>query len=304
MSHRVPFRRGGVLVAIGVGVLAVVAAIVVSKTWSVSAQAGTFNISKSANATVVQPGDEITYSIIFTNTGGVATTAVMTDIIPYGVTYVTGSATASTGTPVYNLSPARINWSGTVNPGQQIVVTFRVLVVEPGTLGPFPLVNQAQVNGVWSIPVTVYSVRAPILSISKTASAVNVQPGDVVTYTIVFTNSGTLGSMPTMQDVIPFGVTYVTGSATASRGTAVYNTGPARVNWTDTLNPGDVVTVTFAVQVVEPSTAGPLPIPNQACIDGVCSTVTIYSSRAGAFTYLPVVMRNYEARPPWPWIRP
>jgi uncharacterized repeat protein (TIGR01451 family) len=183
-----------------------------------------------------------------------------------------------------------------------------VLVVEPGTLGPLPIVNQAELcygaTCIWSNPVTIYSISIPIV---KAADVTNTRPGDQVTYTLTFTNTGTASPLVTVSDVIPFGVTYVGGSATT--GTYSFSPGPpAQVNWSGTMSPGQTVVITFQVLVVEPSTLGPFPISNRAqlCFGGNCvwsNTVIVYSSRI-EMVYLPLIMRNYEHRPPWPWIQP
>ena len=158
MTHRGTLLcRWPLFATLGVGLLMVLAAFVIAKTPPISAQ-GPITISKAASASLVRPGDTVTYRVTFTNTGALATTATMTDVIPFGVNYVLGS---ETGGATYSPgSPARVNWSGTLNPGVPVVVTFRVLVVEPGTLGPFPVTNRAQVcygvTCVWSNTVIIY----------------------------------------------------------------------------------------------------------------------------------------------------
>jgi hypothetical protein len=52
-------------------------------------------------------------------------------------------------------------WSGTMAPGSH-VVTFRVEIQEPETLGPFPIVNQACVNDTWCDSVTISSTRVKV----------------------------------------------------------------------------------------------------------------------------------------------
>lgn len=299
MLDRTALARRSLFTALGFGVLVVLAVIALGRTAPVFAQ-GPFTISKAADVTYANPGDRVTYTITFTNTG-TAGWARMRDVIPFGVNYVTGS---ETGGATY--SSGRVTWEGTVGSGAAVVVTFQVDVVEPGTLGPLPIVNEARIcygvpqTCVLSNPVTIYSISIPIV---KTADVTNTYPGDRVTYTLTFTNTGTASLSVTMVDIIPFGTTYVPGSAT---GGATYASG--RVTWSGPVNSGETVVVTFQVDVVEPSTLGPFPISNEArlCSGGSCvwsNTVIIYSSRARA-VYLPLIMRNYEYRPPWPWIQP
>jgi uncharacterized repeat protein (TIGR01451 family) len=148
------------------------------------------------------------------------------------------------------------------------------------------------------------------VTISKTASPVNVSPNQEVTYSVTFTNSGSIAYNMVMSDIIPFGVTYVPGSLTPLNPSTSFLTGPDRVQWSGSLPAGQTVVVTFRVRVDEPQTLGPLPIWNAACVrfsSGPFTTrrctnmVWIYSSRH--VTYLPIVMRNYDGTPTWPWVR-
>ncbi len=158
MSCRTSGRQW-VLIAVLTG-SALVVLVLLAINWSppASAQGVVLSISKSADPVHVHPGNEMTYTITFTNTGASGFVS-MVDVIPFGVTYVPGSAT---GGAVYMPSPpARVVWSGTMAPGSR-VVTFRVEVEAPGTLGPFPIVNQACVNDTTCDSTTVSSTRVKV----------------------------------------------------------------------------------------------------------------------------------------------
>jgi uncharacterized repeat protein (TIGR01451 family) len=316
MSHRSALFRGWlVLAALGVSTLVILILLAASRTMSVSAQAwDDVTISKSVSDTNVSPGTVVTYTVTFTNSGSVAASATMSDVIPFGTSYVGGSVTG--GASYDPGPPARVVWSSTLSPGQVQVVTFRVLVQEPGTLGPLPIQNHACItygaaphirctNMVW-----IYSrqIAWGDVTVSKSVSDINVSPGTEVTYTVTFTNGGSVAASALMTDLIPFGTTYVGGSAT---GGASYDPGPpVQVVWSGTLSAGQVQVVTFRVLVQQPGTAGPLPIQNHACVTYgalhmTCTNmVWIYSSRPVTLVYLPLVLKNYEYTTPWPWIQP
>ena len=137
------------------------------------------------------------------------------------------------------------------------------------------------------------------LTITKTASEIYVGINQVVTYTITIGNAGVTNVFATMVDVLPFGVTFVPGSAT---GGASYAGG--QMIWSGTVNGNTSRVFTFQVTVVEPETIGPLPILNRACVDDgvqVCDSVTIYSSWHRAF--FPIVVENYAPPPAWPALK-
>ena len=161
MPHRFNLKGGcPALAVLGVGLLAILAAVAMALALSASAQAPDVTIDKTASSYSVIVGDVVTYTINITNTGTASAAVVMTDVMPFGVTYVPGSVT---GGATYNPGPPeRITWSGTMNPGQTVIITFQVLIVEPGTSGPFPIVNEACANdgtGEVCDLITIYSVR-------------------------------------------------------------------------------------------------------------------------------------------------
>ncbi len=79
------------------------------------------------------PGETITYTLVISNRGtnpGAATIANIS--VPTNATYVPGSAQAQGG-GVVNVSGPTIQWSGNVNNGQSVTITFRVVL--PNSIG-------------------------------------------------------------------------------------------------------------------------------------------------------------------------
>ncbi|MGQ9814740.1 MAG: hypothetical protein ACUVR3_06250, partial [Candidatus Roseilinea sp.] len=96
------------------------------------------NSEKFAEPPSVNTGEEITYVIRLENTGNtVATSAVLTDPLPSGTSYVAGSAAANYGTASYNSAAQRLEWSGPVYLTGTTVITWRVKLeagAQPGKL--------------------------------------------------------------------------------------------------------------------------------------------------------------------------
>lgn len=160
---------------------------------SAAAVAGGLGVVKSDGLAAVVAGQTATYSITVTNPlefeslGGVT----VTDALPAGVQFV--SATAG-GT----VTGGVVSWTiPTIGPAADAVVAVTVLVLDSA---PSSIVNTASASAVDpGFPSATLSGSGSDtdavdkLTLTKTASlagAASPQPGDVVTYTFVATNSG------------------------------------------------------------------------------------------------------------------
>jgi uncharacterized repeat protein (TIGR01451 family) len=205
------------------------------------------------------PGDEILYTIYLTNSLTMAQTGVViTDLIPNGLTYVPGSASASQGS-ISGPNPLVVN-VGTLAAGQLVTLTFRA-TVDAGAVGQ-EIENFAQADSDQQEPSveigpvvppgggTVESM-AEALDLAKTTEDLNgapLYPGDEVLYTIYLTNSLSVEQTSVViTDAIPSGTTYVPGSAMSSQGT-ISGPDPLVVH-VGTLAARQVVTFTFRVLV-------------------------------------------------------
>jgi len=104
-----------------------------------------------------------------------------------------------------------------------------------------------------------YSGGAPLVDVSatKTVDDVRKHIGDIVTYTVVLTNNGTVAQTDNpgdeFTDVLPPEVTLV--SAVADSGTATATVGTNTVTWDGSINPlGGTVTITIT------ATVNPVPL--------------------------------------------
>ncbi|MDR2524673.1 MAG: DUF11 domain-containing protein [Oscillospiraceae bacterium] len=188
----------------------------------------------------VMERQRITYKIALKNIGDMkARNVVVTDQIPAGTKLIPGSishgGTESGGVITWNLS----TWSV----GEERTLTFAVEVL-PLAEGEseFVIENRATVKNGVNDPgddtnTVRHIVRKPVLEFFKDAnppSGSRVKAGDIITYTIVVRNKGTLADHNVhIEDLIPEGTTYVKDSLTSTGGgTGGYLTAPNRVVWT------------------------------------------------------------------------
>ncbi len=276
------------------------------------------------NGPPLYEGDQVEYTIGLANTDDVAhTNVVVTDAIPYGTTYLPGSAD-----PAPANAPQPLVWTVKRLPPKEIVFfTFRV-VVDQGMAGQEIGGNVAlaasdqQDEAAHTLPVYpppvspgdppghVYPGR---LSIHKTVADVDGPPlyeGDALAYTITVTNrtTDTTYTNVVVEDALPAGLSYVAGSAAPAQ-----TSGPDPLLWRiPALGPGESRAFTFRVTVDE-GTAGQAVGGNVAAVTsdqdgGPLITPPVAPPEtplprppAGTrYTYLPVVTRHHLSEPPQP----
>jgi len=219
---------------------------------------GSYTVAKSASTSSVLPGDTIDYTVTVTNTGDVAYTANEPASFVDDLSGVLDDADynddASNGASV---SGTDLTWSGPLAVGQTITVTYSVTIDDPDT-GDKTVRNtvRATSGGGGCDPDAECSTTTDVrtFTVAKTSSpAGNVNPGDVVTYTVTVTNTGT-GDF-TAVDPASFSddlskvlddATYnddATGGATVTANT---------LSWSGPLAVGATATVTYSVTVNNP----------------------------------------------------
>ncbi|MDY6876312.1 MAG: DUF5107 domain-containing protein [Chloroflexota bacterium] len=107
---------------------------------------------KSATPDLFHPAQTVAYTIVISNTGNLAATAVLTDVPPAEMVVLTGTLTA-TSAPPPTYAGGQIHWSGTVTPGSEVRVTY---ALSPTAATPFgvPLTNTAEIAGSVLGPIT------------------------------------------------------------------------------------------------------------------------------------------------------
>ncbi|MDA8018227.1 MAG: choice-of-anchor A family protein [Thermoanaerobaculia bacterium] len=213
-------------------------------------------------------GDTLGYRIRIFNDGNVPATSVsLSDPIPLATAIVTDSVATSAGA-VTSEDPVTVA-IGEVDPGEEVIVTFDVAIIDPLPSGVFEVSNQGLVTSAelpdlpTDDPTTSTSADPtitplagePVLEAEKVALLVDdvggdgeVSPGDGLLYQVTLTNAG--GREATaiqFGDPIPDGTTIEPGSVQTSQGT-VLGEDPVLVDL-GTLDAGSEATVSFRVRI-------------------------------------------------------
>ncbi|MCR4406533.1 MAG: hypothetical protein NUW24_06390 [Anaerolineae bacterium] len=241
-------------------------------TTTVHAEPNLTTSSKVVDLSDAVPGQQLWYRITVRNTGNmVAQSAAVSDTLPAQVTYVSGQFPTGGG---YNAAGRYVYWNGDVTPGTDVVIDYYVTVNDPLDDGTV-IANTAEIrDGYAGHPAVVTSPAAqtivhsaPNLGTStKTVNTGTAAPGEVLTYTITLLNTGNMNAHGAqVTDTIPANTSYVAGSLSASSGSASYDGGNNRIQWTGTVTKGLPVIITFRVQTNSPLPNG-TPIDNTAII--------------------------------------
>lgn len=175
-------------------------------------------ISKAVDNASPGPTESITYTIDLTNTGpSTAPGIVLSDDIPTGLTFVSGTLNGSSPTitgstlsfPAITLTP-----SGTA----QATLNFTVDASSTGTITNTASTNDLSASGENNVnnnTATADITVIPLvdLEIDKSVSATAAQAGDNLTYTIDVTNNGPSEAQGvTVTDTLPSGLNFVSGT--------------------------------------------------------------------------------------------
>ena len=188
----------------------------------------------------VSPGDTITYTLVLNNNGtGSMIDVVLTDPLPYTYTdFVENSIRVTTPPAVgaiefsndgvnfgdpqsADIRAFRVIWPE-IEPDRTVTTTFRVRLNSDIPVSVNEISNQAVVDSSQTDPRlsedpddptdpdTDTPVSRPLLSIDKRVSPSTVEPGGLLTYTLVVSNYGNgVAMLMTITDVLPSYVEYV-----------------------------------------------------------------------------------------------
>ncbi|MBK0422202.1 DUF11 domain-containing protein [Leucobacter sp. CSA2] len=238
--------------------------------------------SDPKSGTAVQPNDTITYTLTGKNSGKTVldpvnitddlskvlnNAAIQGDPTVAIVNAADGSPAAATPLPV-NLNGTDLSWSGTLEPGQNVVITYTVKLNEDawGVL----LNNHASSTATppTGPPITPPEVTTehptPKYEFAKTSdpkSGTAVNPGQTITYTLTGTNSGKTDLDPV---VINDDLSKVLNNAELTTAPEATIAGESNVpapevngtdvRWTGSLKPGQEVKITYTVTLNKDAT--------------------------------------------------
>lgn len=240
-----------------------------------------FTFSKTDGVTSTTPGSTLTYALNYSNTGNQnATGVVLTETVPVGATYTTtgsSSWSCANGSPAGTVCTLNV---GNLNAGVAAsTATFAVVVTNPAAAGLASIINNASIadDGANSPSAITASASdtdtlnaVPDLALSKMADTTNAAPGQVITYTLNYANTGTQGATGVViTETVP---THTTFDSAASAPTvwSCANNSAAGTTCTTTIGAlaggGANGVVKFAVKVVAPLPGGATQISNTATI--------------------------------------
>src|SRR6185369_13348461 len=225
-------------------------------------------VTKTDSPDPVIAGNNLTYTINFTNHGPNNTGATVTDATPAGTTFVSASVTSGSGWSttdpgVGNTGNVVFSKASTAN-GETAVFQM-VVKVNSSVAGGSTINNSATAatTGGVTDPVpgnntgtaSTAVIAQADLSITKTDGAASAIPGTPIAYTITVTNNGPSDANgATVSDTFPGTLTGVTYTSVAAGG-ATGNTNAGAGNINDTVNMPSGSSITYTVNATIQSSA-------------------------------------------------
>ncbi|PEW53633.1 hypothetical protein CN448_32820, partial [Bacillus cereus] len=179
--------------------------------------------------------------------------------IPNGTTLVPNSVSVN-GVPLPGADPATGFTLGSIAPGASVIVSFQVTVTSIPV--PNPSVNISTTTFDYTVnpnlppvpgtspsnPVPV-QINSAILEIIKAVDQSTAELGDILTYTLIITNTGNVPALNVqVTDPIPAETTFINGSVTIN-GIPQPSANPNNIIFITSIDPNESVTIQFRVRV-------------------------------------------------------
>ncbi|HDR7795235.1 TPA: DUF11 domain-containing protein [Bacillus luti] len=222
---------------------------------------------KSVDQTFAEVGDTLTYSISLTNDGNVAANnVVLSDAVANGTSFVPNSVTIN-GVTQPSITPANIN-VGSINANTTTTVSFQVLITS--IPNPNPISNSASISYNFIVDPNASPVSANITSTTtftqvndanvisaKTVDKTFATVGNILTYTVTLTNSGSVSAdSPTFIDTNPDGTIFIPNTFLIN-GALQNNADPNVGVPLPSIPAGGFITVSYQVTVTSLPTQNP-----------------------------------------------
>ena len=170
------------------------------------------SIHKTDGRTIVEGGEQLTYTLTYTNAGpGIAYNTIMTDTLPPTALNVVAPPTPGVITPTVDLVNRRVYFQlGTLQPRQVGQTTVSITLAPNTPAGPVPndvviTTRSAETNTANNRSIDIDQVLPADLQIHKTDGRDAVAKGQVLTYTLTYTNAGPgIARDAIMTDTLPF----------------------------------------------------------------------------------------------------
>ncbi len=176
-------------------------------------------VTKASNPTTVVPGNQVTYTLVVTNSGpSDATGVIATDTLPAGVTFVSGSGTGgatvtnNSGIVTANIGNLARNATSTITIIGSVGASVTTALVNSVTTTR----NETDSNAINNnAQVTTQVTPQYDLVITKADAPDPATPGSTLAYTLTVTNNGPSDATGvTVTDPLPTGLTFASGTAT------------------------------------------------------------------------------------------
>lgn len=225
----------------------------------------------------VMPGELLTYAILITNTGNLASQAWLTDTLPAGLSFA-GNLFASAGSIAWDVNQGQLFWKGLVSAGDTVTLRFDAQVGHQLRSGVM-LYNSALLNDglhpPFELPLATTLIIAPDLTRSrKYVDRNQAYPGDILSYTIMLTNTGLVAAQANLTDTLPAEVEFLQISS-GFPGNATWDAENAVLYWESSIAVDFAVAITYTARLRYGTFADTL-VRNQAWLtDGVHAVQTL-----------------------------
>ncbi len=188
------------------------------------------SLSLTATPSAVAPQEEVTYVLTIRNTGRnwiMPTQTVV--VLPDGFTYVNNSTYGATNSNPY-INGNQLTWTNwfLMWSGEKVVINFKATTsLKTGDFGVYVGVTGYRISQTQIGPtatVNVQGTTAPLLVLNKSVDKSTGLPGEQLTYTLTYVNSGDGDATSVMiYETIGSNTDYVPGTAAGNNMTVTYS---------------------------------------------------------------------------------